>query len=72
MRAIPLQLLTWGTAAAAITSAVWLSSTVNGTLVCSTGFDASTPVFDLDTTLPAEATRAGPVAAPMSGSSGSS
>jgi hypothetical protein len=65
MRAVPLQLLTWGTAAAAITSAVWLSSSPDSMLVCSTG-DAESRAYDLDVPLPAAATRAGPAAAPMS------
>jgi hypothetical protein len=66
MRAIPLQLLTWGTAAAAITSAVWLSSSPDSMLVCSTDTDAASRALDLDVPLPAAATRAGPAAAPMS------
>jgi hypothetical protein len=78
MRAMPLQLLTWGTAAAAITSAVWLSSSPDNTLVCSAGFDAIGRAADFELPLPDAPTGAGPAAAPTSsasplqGSSGSS
>jgi hypothetical protein len=41
MRPLALQFLTWGTAAAAVSSAVWLSSTREHTLLCSLGPDAS-------------------------------
>jgi hypothetical protein len=71
MRAMPLQLLTWGTAAAAITSAAWLTSSPDNTLVCSAGFDAALRAVDFEMPLPADPTRAGPVAAPLSSQSSS-
>jgi hypothetical protein len=66
MRALQLQLLTWGTAAAAISSAVWLSSTDQATLLCSLSYHATSPAIGLDLPLPEAPTRAGPSAGPSS------
>ncbi|HEX4510228.1 MAG TPA: hypothetical protein VH328_09125 [Burkholderiaceae bacterium] len=56
MRPLALQLLTWGTAVAAVSSAAWLSSTSEHTLLCSlepraAAFDP----FDLDGYPPTDA-----------------
>jgi len=68
MRAVPLQLLTWGTIASAVTSAVWLSSTDQGAVFCSVGYRATSRALGIDIPMPTEPTRAGP-AATMPGSS---
>ena len=52
MRPFALQFLTWGTAAAAVSSAVWLSSTNQRTLLCSLGSQASSYDLGLDDDLP--------------------
>ncbi len=61
MRAMPLQFLTWGTIAAAVGSAAWLSSTDQGALICSVGYRATSRAmgFDDDIALPDEPGRAG-------------
>ena len=66
MRALSLQLLTWGTATAAISSAVWLSTTDQGSVLCSLGYRATSQALGIDLPLPSEPTRAGPSAAPSS------
>jgi hypothetical protein len=55
MRPLALQFLTWGTAAAAVSSAVWLSSTNQRMLLCSLGPNASSYDLGLDEDLPATA-----------------
>ena len=58
MRNVPLRVLTWGTAAAAVSSAVWLSTAAVG---CSA---ATTTEFELDDLIaPAAAPAAGPAPA---------
>ena len=52
MRPLTLQFLTWGTAAAAVSSAVWLSSTNQRTLLCSLGAQASSYELGIDDDLP--------------------
>jgi len=59
MRTLPLQLLTWGTATAAISSAVWLSSTDQALVLCSVGYRASSETLGLEISLPATPARAG-------------
>jgi hypothetical protein len=61
MRTVPLQLLTWGTITAAVSSAVWLSSTDQGPVFCSVGYRATSRAIgiDVDLPLPIEPTRAG-------------
>jgi hypothetical protein len=66
MRALPLQLLTWGTATAAISSAVWLSSTDQGELLCSLSYHATSPAIGLELPLPDAPTRAGSSSEPSS------
>ena len=66
MRALSLQLLTWGTASAAISSAVWLSSTDQGSVFCSIGYRATSQALGIDVPLPTAPTRAGASAAPSS------
>lgn len=53
MRPFALQVLTWGTAAAAVSSAVWLSSTSQRNLLCSLGPNASSYELGFDEDLPA-------------------
>jgi hypothetical protein len=60
MRAMPLQLLTWGTVTAAVGSAVWLSNTDQAAMLCSVGYRATSNAMGLDDALPSEPTRAGP------------
>ena len=60
MRTVPLQLLTWGTIACSVTSAVWLSSTDQGPLFCSVSYRATSRAIGVDIPMPAEPTRAGP------------
>lgn len=52
MRFVSLQLLTWGTAATAVSSAVWLSSTSQHALLCALGPHASAVAAGLDVDLP--------------------
>ena len=59
MRAMPLQLLTWGTVTAAVGSAVWLSNTDQAAMLCSVGYRATSNAMGLDDVLPSEPTRAG-------------
>jgi hypothetical protein len=66
MRAMPLQLLTWGTITAAISSAAWLSSTDQGLILCSVGYRATSRALGVDLPMPTEPTRAGPSAKPGS------
>jgi len=67
MRHLSLQLLTWGTASAAISSAVWLSSVDQASVFCSMGYRATSEALGIDMPLPAEPTRAGaPSAGPSS------
>jgi hypothetical protein len=66
MRALPLQLLTWGTATAAISSAVWLSSTDQASLLCSISYRATSGAVGIDLPLPDAPTRAGPSSDPSS------
>jgi hypothetical protein len=63
MRAMPLQLLTWGTVTAAVGSAVWLSNTDRAAAFGLVGDRATSNAMGLDDTLPSEPTRAGPSAA---------
>lgn len=63
MRALSLQLLTWGTAAAAISSAVWLSSTDQASVFCSISYRATSEAMGMDLDLPAAPTGAGPSSA---------
>jgi len=67
MRTLPLKLLTWGTATAAISSAVWLSSTDQALVFCSVGYRASSEALGLEVPLAATPSRAG--LAPPAGSS---
>lgn len=60
MRAVPLQLLTWGTIAAAVSSAVLMSSSNQGAVFCSIGYRATSEAIGLE--LPDEPARAGPSA----------
>ena len=62
MRTMPLQLLTWGTVAAAVGSAVWLSNTDQAAVLCSVSYRATSQAMGLDDPLPAEPTGAGPAA----------
>ena len=66
MRAMPIQLLTWGTVTAAVSSAAWLSSTDQGSILCSVGYRATSRAIGIDLPLPTEPTRAGPAATPGS------
>jgi hypothetical protein len=59
MRTVPLQLLTWGTITAAVSSAVWLSSTDQGAVFCSVGYRATSRAIGIDIPLPTEPARAG-------------
>jgi hypothetical protein len=68
MRTVPLQLLTWGTIACSVTSAVWLSSTDQGPVFCSVGYRATSRAIGVDVPTPAEPTRAGRAKAPRSSS----
>jgi hypothetical protein len=68
MRAMPLQLLTWGTVTAAVGSAVWLSNTDQAAVLCSVSYRATSSAMGLDDPMPAEPTGAGP-SAEMPGSS---
>ena len=67
MRALP-QVLTWGTATAAISSAVWLSSTNPGAVYCSMGSPADRGALGAEVPLPTAPTRAGPPSAPRANS----
>jgi len=55
MRTMSLQLLTWGTAAAAVSSALWLSATNECGLLCLLGNHdwATQPILDPDMPAPA-------------------
>jgi hypothetical protein len=69
MRTVPILLLTWGTAVAGVSSAVWLSSMSQPTLLCAA--DMQMPGGDLgleELVLPSEAPAAGPGGDPGSGS----
>ena len=57
MRAVPLQLLTWGTITAAVSSAVLMSSSNQGAVFCSIGYRATSAAIGLD--LSDESPRAG-------------
>ncbi|MEP6502659.1 MAG: hypothetical protein ABJD97_04985 [Betaproteobacteria bacterium] len=59
MRTMPLQLLTWGTIATAVSSAVWLSSTDQAAIFCSFGYRATSDAIGIDMPLPTEPARAG-------------
>ncbi|MGN6527808.1 MAG: hypothetical protein ACTHL8_15585 [Burkholderiaceae bacterium] len=48
MRAVPLQLLTWGTITAAVSSAVLMSSSNQGAVFCSIGYRATSAAIGLD------------------------
>lgn len=69
MRAMPLQLLTWGTVTAAVSSAAWLSSTDQGPVFCMVGYRSTSRMLGIDVPLPAEPARAGPSAKPGASSS---
>jgi len=60
MRPVPLRVLTWGTVAAAVSSAVWLSSTNQGGILCLIGYPATSRAIGVDVPLPAAPTGAGP------------
>jgi len=62
MRAMPLQLLTWGTIAAAVSSAVMLSSSNQKLVFCSVGYRATSQAIGLE--IPVEPARAGAAAKP--------
>jgi len=64
MRAMPLQLLTWGTITTAVSSAVWLSNADQAPVLCSVGYRATSRAIGVE--LPTEPTRAGHVIAPGS------
>ena len=66
MRAMSLQLLTWGTATAAVSSGVWLSSTNQDEIFCSVSYHATSSAVGVDLPLPIAPTRAGPAAVPGS------
>ncbi|MET0381824.1 MAG: hypothetical protein ABW032_00200 [Burkholderiaceae bacterium] len=66
MRAMPLQLLTWGTITAAVSSAAWLSSTDQGSIFCSVGYRATSRAIGVDLPLQAGPHRAGSSAMPGS------
>jgi hypothetical protein len=67
MRTVPLYMLTWGTAAAAVSSAVWLSSISQATLLCSLDPHVANDALGLDELLaPETAPAAGPVTTPSS------
>ncbi len=69
MRAMSLQLLTWGTITAAVSSAAWLSSTDQASIFCSVSYRATSRAIGIDDLpLPTEPTRAGPSAKPGSSS----
>jgi hypothetical protein len=68
MRTVPLQLLTWGTIACSVTSAVWLSSTDQGAVFCSVGYRATSRAIGVDIPSPVEPARAGRPKAPRSSS----
>ncbi len=70
MRAVPIQLLTWGTVTAAVSSALWLSSSDQDNLFCTVGYRATSRALGIDLPLPTAPTRAGPAAAPGSGAHG--
>jgi hypothetical protein len=69
MRTLPVQLLTWGTIACSISSAVWLSSTDQGAVFCSIGYRATSRAIGIDLPLPTDPTRAGAPKTPGSGAS---
>ncbi|HEX7637421.1 MAG TPA: hypothetical protein VF457_03420 [Burkholderiaceae bacterium] len=61
MRVIALQVLTWGTIAAAVASAAWLSSTSQTPVFCSVSYRATSQALGLeqdDPPLPASTTGA--------------
>ncbi len=68
MRAMPLQLLTWGTITAAVSSAAWLTSTNQGNVFCSVGYRATSHALGMELPMTAEPTRAGSAAASHSSS----
>jgi hypothetical protein len=70
MRTVPLQMLTWGTIATAVSSAVWLSSTDQSPVFCSVGYRATSRAIGIDIPLPTEPTRAGHSITPGSSASG--
>lgn len=51
MRAMPLQLLTWGTITAAVSSAALLTSTDQNPIFCSVGYRATSRALGLDSPL---------------------
>ena len=59
MRTMPLQFLTWGPIAAAVVSAVWLSSSDQAAVFCSFGYRSTSQAMGIEIPLPAEPTRAG-------------
>lgn len=59
MRTVQLQMLTWGTITAAVSSAVWLSSTDQSALLCSVGYRATSGALGIDLPLPTAPTGAG-------------
>ena len=64
MRTVPILLLTWGTAFAGVSSAVWLSSMSQPTLLCAADMQAPTGELGLEElVLPSEAPAAGPAGA---------
>jgi hypothetical protein len=67
MRTMPLRVLTWGTAAAAVTSAIWLSSISQAAILCSLDLRAPGDVVDFEDLAPSWAVP-GFGAAPASGS----
>jgi hypothetical protein len=52
MRTMPLRVLTWGTAAAAVTSAIWLSSISQAAILCSLVLRAPADVVDFEDLAP--------------------
>jgi hypothetical protein len=66
MRTMPLQLLTWGTITAAVSSAAWLSLTDQGSILCSVGYRATSRALGFDLPLSTEPMRGGPSAKPGS------
>jgi hypothetical protein len=69
MQTLPLRALTWGTAAAAVSSAVWLSSVGPAALLCTGDLRVPSEAFEFQDLIPAgSAPAAGPPAARSSAS----
>jgi hypothetical protein len=64
MRTMPLQMLTWGTITAAVTSAVCLASANQAAVFCSVGYKATSRALGIEIPVDTEPAHAGPSAAP--------